>query len=109
MYPVWVECSLEFPIAHVSTLSRAFLLSRMWCLPMNLNDIDEKTEQRLQDIVEDDEVAPNISGLVNFLRRIKKEENLSDEETRMLSYMVVNKLSFEFDVWFIYYEDDEGG
>ena len=73
------------------------------------NDIDEKTEQRLQDIVEDDDVASNISGLVNFLRRIKKEKNLSDEETKMLSYMVVNKLSFEFDVWFIYYEDDEGG
>ncbi len=76
---------------------------------MDLNDIDEKTEQRLRDIVEDDEVASNVSALVNFLRRIKKEENLSDEETRMLSYMVVNKLSFEIDAWFIYYEDDEGG
>ena len=73
---------------------------------MNLNDIDEKTEQRLQGIVEDDEVASNVSGLVNFLQRIKKGENLSDEEMRILSYMVVNKLSFEIDTWLTgYYED----
>ena len=79
-------------------------------MPMNLNDIDEKTEQRLQGIVEDDEVASNVSGLVNFLQRIKKGENLSDEEMRILSYMVVNKLSFEIDTWLTgYYEDNEGG
>ena len=77
---------------------------------MNLNDIDEKTEERLQEIVEDDEVASNVGGLVNFLQRIKKDENFSDEEIELLSYMVINKLSFEIDTWLSgYYEDDEGG
>lgn len=74
------------------------------------NDIDEKTEQRLQEIAEDDEVASNVGGLVNFLQRIKKDENLSDEEIELLSYMVINKLSFEINTWLSgYYEDDEGG
>ena len=75
---------------------------------MDLNDIDEKTEQRLQELAEDDEVASNVGGLVNFLQRIKKEENLSDEEIEILSYMVINKLSFEIDTWLTgYYEDEE--
>lgn len=75
---------------------------------MDLNDIDEKTEQRLQELAEDDEVASNVGGLVNFLQRIKKEENLSDEETEILSYMVLNKLSFEIDTWLTgYYEDED--
>lgn len=73
---------------------------------MDLNDIDEKTEQRLQDIVEDVDVAINISGLISFFQRIKKEENLSDEEMRILSYMVVNKLSFEIDTWLTGYSDE---
>ena len=77
---------------------------------MDLNDIDEKTEQRLQELAEDDEVASNVGGLVNFLQRIKKEENLSDEEIEILSYMVINKLSFEIDTWLTgYYEDEELG
>ena len=74
---------------------------------MDLNDIDEKTEQRLQEIAEYDEVASNVGGLVNFLQRIKKEENLSDEEIEQLSYMVINKLSFEIDTWLTGYYTDE--
>ena len=75
---------------------------------MDLNDIDEKTEQRLQELAENDDVASNVGGLVNFLQRIKKEENLSDEEIEILSYMVINKLSFEIDTWLTgYYEDEE--
>ena len=77
---------------------------------MDPNDIDEKTEQRLQELAENDDVASNVGGLVNFLQRIKKEENLSDEETEILSYMVLNKLSFEIDTWLTgYYEDEELG
>ncbi len=73
---------------------------------MDLNDIDEETEQRLQELAEDDEVASNVGGLVNFLQRIKKEENLSDEETEILSYMIINKLSFEIDTWLTGYSDE---
>lgn len=75
---------------------------------MDINDIDEEIEQRLQEIAEDDEVASNVGGLVNFLQRIKKKENLSDEEIELLSYMVINKLSFEIGTWLGgYYEDEE--
>lgn len=73
---------------------------------MDLNDIDEETEQRLQDIVEDDEVAFGISSLVDFLQKIKKEENLSDEETKILSHMIINKLSFEIDTWLTGYSEE---
>ena len=76
---------------------------------MNLNDIDEETEQKLQDIGEYNEVASNIGGLVNFLQRIKKEENLSDEEIEHLSYMVINKLSFEINTWLTGYYEEIGG
>ena len=73
---------------------------------MNLNDIDEETERKLQEIAEDDEVASNVGGLVIFLQRIKKEKNLSDEETEILSYMVINKLSFEIETWLTGYSDE---
>ena len=75
---------------------------------MNLNDIDGETEQKLQDILEEDEVASNIRGIVNFLRKIKAYRGLSDDEIENLSYMVINKLSFEIDTWLTgYYQDEE--
>lgn len=77
---------------------------------MNLNDIDEETERKLQDILEEDEVASNIGGLVNFLRKIKAYRGLSDDEIENLSYMVINKLSFELETWLAgFYQDDEKG
>lgn len=77
---------------------------------MDINEIDEETERRIQEISEDDDVASNIGGLVNFLQKIKKEKNLSDEEIELLSYVIVNKLSFEIETWLTgYYEDEDNG
>ena len=77
---------------------------------MDINEIDEETERRIQEISEDDDIASNIGGLVNFLQKIKKEKNLSDEEIELLSYVIVNKLSFEIETWLTgYYEDEDNG
>ena len=62
---------------------------------MDLNQIDEETEQKLTDISQDDEFEEYIAMLVRVLHRTRKERDLSDEEAELLSYMLINKLSSE--------------
>ena len=62
---------------------------------MDLNQIDEETEQKLTEISQEDEFEEHIAMLVRALHKIKKKRNLSDEEAELLSYMLINKLSNE--------------
>jgi RNA polymerase-interacting CarD/CdnL/TRCF family regulator len=62
---------------------------------MDLNQIDEETEQKLTEISQEDEFEEHTAMLVRALYKIKKERNLSDEEAELLSYILINKLSSE--------------
>jgi len=61
---------------------------------MDINQIDEETEQRLMDISQEDDFEEHIAMLVRNLHN-KKKEGLTDEEAELLSYMIINKLSNE--------------
>lgn len=62
---------------------------------MDLNQVDEKTEQWLMKITQEGKFEEHIAILVRVLHETRREEGLTDEETELLSYIVINKLSSE--------------
>jgi hypothetical protein len=62
---------------------------------MDLNQVDEKTEQWLMEIAQEGNFEEHTAMLVRVLHETRREEGLTDEEAELLSYIVINKLSSE--------------
>ena len=64
---------------------------------MDLNQIDKKTKMWLNERAQEGEFEEHMSMLIRAVHEVRKEEGLTDEEAKLLSYIVINKLSCEME------------